>query len=195
MTQTTWRGEVSLAYASTSCSFVTEGSQSRILEDPPWCHGGELLTGLLLVACSACCLIEPRTTCPGVASAPLPHQSLTKEMSYSWIWWRHFLSGVPSSQMILAVSTWHKTHQLRETADWWTLPWKKRLTEPRLLVRCRQSQWGELGALSVNSRVRTQKIFKIKIVQSYILPQKTLFLLFVSQFGSIIGKDVTFWAL
>jgi hypothetical protein len=30
-------------------------------------HGGVLLTGLLLMACSACFLIEPRTTNPRVA--------------------------------------------------------------------------------------------------------------------------------
>jgi hypothetical protein len=34
-----------------------------------WCrgHGGMLLTGLLPLACSACFLIEPRTTSPGMA--------------------------------------------------------------------------------------------------------------------------------
>ena len=39
-------------------------------------------TGLLLMACSACFLIEPRTTNPGIAlptmAGALPHQSLRK---------------------------------------------------------------------------------------------------------------------
>ena len=34
-----------------------------------WCrgHGGVLLTGLFIMACSACFFIEPRTTSPGMA--------------------------------------------------------------------------------------------------------------------------------
>ena len=37
-----------------------------------WCtgHGRMLLTGLLLMACSACFLIEPRNTSPGVMALP-----------------------------------------------------------------------------------------------------------------------------
>jgi len=46
--------------------------------------------------CSACFLIEPRTSSPGVELLTmgwaLPHQSLVKEMPYSWILWRHFLN-------------------------------------------------------------------------------------------------------
>lgn len=46
-------------------SLVTEGSQDR---NPDWAglgdrsHEGTQLAGLFLVACSSCCLIEPRTT-------------------------------------------------------------------------------------------------------------------------------------
>ena len=62
--------------------------------------GGVLLTGLHLVACSACFLIEPRTICPGMAPSKireaLPHHSLIKKLSYkltcSLILRRHFLS-------------------------------------------------------------------------------------------------------
>ena len=63
-----------------------------------WCsgHGEELLTDLLPMACSACFLIEPRTTSPGMAPPTRGwtclHQSITKKMPYSWILWRHFLN-------------------------------------------------------------------------------------------------------
>jgi hypothetical protein len=51
-----------------------------------WCRGhrGVLLTGLLLVVCSACFLIEPRTTIsevsPPTAAGPFPHQLLIKKI-------------------------------------------------------------------------------------------------------------------
>ena len=49
-------------------------------------HGELLLAGLLLMAPSACFVIEPRTTSPGMASLAVgwtfPHQSLIK-MPYS----------------------------------------------------------------------------------------------------------------
>ena len=59
---------------------------------------GCCFTGLLLMACSACFLIEPRTTSPGMA--PLTWLSLltpiTKKvpyrLAYVQILWRHFLS-------------------------------------------------------------------------------------------------------
>ena len=47
----------------------------------------ELLPGLLLMACSACFLIEPRTTSPGMAPLTmgwaLPYQSIMKKIPYS----------------------------------------------------------------------------------------------------------------
>ena len=59
-----------------------------------------LLTDLLLMACTACFLKEPRTTSPGMAPPKvgwaLPHQSLSKKITYrlanSLILWRGFLS-------------------------------------------------------------------------------------------------------
>ena len=73
---------VYLAYASISV-FIIKGSQDRKLktgQEPGGRsnrdHEGVLLTGLLLLACSACFLIEARTTSPGEAppttAAPSP---------------------------------------------------------------------------------------------------------------------------
>jgi hypothetical protein len=77
-----------------------------------WCggHWGKLLTGLFLMAFSACFLIEPRTTSPRMVpptmDCTLPHQLLIKAMPYSLahnpIFWRHILIEAPSSQMTLA---------------------------------------------------------------------------------------------
>jgi hypothetical protein len=91
-----------LAYTSTLL-FITEGSQDRNSEragtwrqelmQRPW---RELLTGLFMVAFSACFLIEPRATSSGMATPTLgwnfPHQSLINKMPYSWILWGHFLN-------------------------------------------------------------------------------------------------------
>jgi len=56
-----------------------------------------LLTGLLPLPCSACFLIEPRTTSPGTAPSTtswvLPPWSLVEKMPYSWVSGRHFLKG------------------------------------------------------------------------------------------------------
>ena len=55
-----------------------------------------LLIGLFLIACSACFLIQPRTTSPGMASPIMDwvpsHQSLRKKMPNSWMLWRPFLN-------------------------------------------------------------------------------------------------------
>jgi hypothetical protein len=52
---------------------------------------------LLPLPCSACFLIELRTTSTGMASSTmswtLPPWSLIEKMPYSWISWRHFLKG------------------------------------------------------------------------------------------------------
>jgi hypothetical protein len=91
------------AYTSTLL-VITKGSQDwnsdragtwrQELMQRPW---RVLLTGLLPLACSACCLIEPKTTSPGMAPPTLgwalPPWSLIEEMPYSWISWRHFLKG------------------------------------------------------------------------------------------------------
>jgi hypothetical protein len=52
--------------------FITKGSQdwnSSRSGSRSWCrgHGGMCLTGLLPLACSACSLIEPKTTSPEMA--------------------------------------------------------------------------------------------------------------------------------
>jgi hypothetical protein len=56
-----------------------------------------LLTGLFPLACSACFLIEPRTTSQGMAPPTmgwaLPPWLLIEKMPYSWISWRYFLKG------------------------------------------------------------------------------------------------------
>jgi hypothetical protein len=73
-----------------------------------WCrgHGGMLLTGLLIMACSPCFLIEPRANSPGMALPTmgwaLPNQLLIKKLLYSQIFWRHFLNWSSSFQMALA---------------------------------------------------------------------------------------------
>jgi len=81
--------------------FITKGSQdwnSSRSASRSWCrgHGGMLLTGLLLLTCSACFLIEPKTTSPGMAPLimgwALPPWSLVEKMPYSWVSWRHFLN-------------------------------------------------------------------------------------------------------
>ena len=98
-----------------NCSSSKEGRGGTQTGQKPggrsWCrgHGGVLLTGLLLMACSAFLLIELRTTSPDMASSivgwALPHQSLIKKCyiglpiagSYRGI----FSIEVPSSQMTL----------------------------------------------------------------------------------------------
>ena len=86
------------AYTSTLL-FITKGSQdwnSHRSGSRSWCrgHGRMLLTGLFPQPCSACFLIEPKTTSPGMAPPTmgwaLPIWSLVEKMPYSWILWRHF---------------------------------------------------------------------------------------------------------
>ncbi|EDL13592.1 mCG147471 [Mus musculus] len=68
-----------------------------------------LLTGLLIMACSACLLIEPRTPSHSLAqpieSWALSNQSLIKKMPYTFAYnpsnGGSFLVKIPSSQMIL----------------------------------------------------------------------------------------------
>lgn len=70
-------------------------------------RGGLLLIDLLLMAFSACFLLELRTTCPGVepptVSWALPYQLLIEKMlhrlAYCRILWRCFLCYILSSQM------------------------------------------------------------------------------------------------
>jgi hypothetical protein len=99
-----WEERVYSAYTSTLL-FITKGRQDwnssragtwrQELMQWPW---KVLFTGLLPLACSACFLIEPKTTSPGMAphtmSWALPSWSLIeKKMPYSWISQRHFPEG------------------------------------------------------------------------------------------------------
>ena len=87
------------AYISTLL-FITARIQDRNSSrsgSSSWCrgHGGMFLAGLLLLACSACSLIEPRLPAqrwshPQGVFPPL--SSLIEKMPYSWISWRHFLN-------------------------------------------------------------------------------------------------------
>jgi hypothetical protein len=86
------------AYISTLL-FITKGSQdwnSSRSGSRSWCrgHGGMFLTGLLPLSCSACSLIEPKTTRQGWShpQGAFPPWSLIEKMPYSWISWRHFLN-------------------------------------------------------------------------------------------------------
>jgi hypothetical protein len=62
--------------------------QGRNLQTGADAETMEGFTRLLPLACSACFLIEARTTIPGWA---LPTLSLIEKMPYSWISWRYFL--------------------------------------------------------------------------------------------------------
>ena len=91
-----------------SHSLLGEAQVRTQIEQEPagrsWCrgHGRVLLTGLIPMACSACFLIEPRTTSPGMTPPTmgwaLSHWSLIKKMpcrlTCSWTLWRHFLLRV-----------------------------------------------------------------------------------------------------
>ena len=63
---------------------ISEGRQGRDLEAET--EAEAMATVLLSKSCSACFLIQPRITCPGVVpptvSWTLPHQPLTKKIHY-----------------------------------------------------------------------------------------------------------------
>jgi hypothetical protein len=88
MTKATWGGKVYLAFTFTSQS-ITNGSQdinsSKSLKAGADAEAMEVccsLACLLLIPCSACFLIEPRFTSPGMARPTkvlaLPHHQLRK---------------------------------------------------------------------------------------------------------------------
>lgn len=105
MMKTTWEERVYLAYCSTSL-FIVEGSQNSNSGGRSWFrrHGGELLTGLFFMTCSACFFIEPRTNSPGMAPLTvdwaLLYWSLIKKMpcrfAYSLLLQRIFPTEAPS---------------------------------------------------------------------------------------------------
>ena len=74
-------------------------------------YGGVLLTGSLLMACSACFLTQPRTTSPGEApptvGCVLPYLSIIKKMpSETCNYGAIFAGDIPSSQMTKLVPSW-----------------------------------------------------------------------------------------
>ena len=82
--------------------------------------GGVVLTGLFFMACSACFLIEPRTTRPGVAPPTMawnllpqsPIKKMPYRLAYSWILRRHFLDWgflLSSDSLACVKLTWHYT--------------------------------------------------------------------------------------
>jgi hypothetical protein len=86
------------AYISTLL-FITEGSQewnSSRSGSRSWCrgHGEMFFIGLPPLGCSACSLIDPKTTSPEMApptrGPPPSPRSLIEKMPYSWISWKHF---------------------------------------------------------------------------------------------------------
>ena len=97
--QTSWlrskmgEGRVYSAYISILLLLTKESDSSRS-GSRSWCrgHGRMFLTGLLPLACSACTLIEPKSTSPEMV--PLtrgpPPWSLIEKMPHSCISWRHF---------------------------------------------------------------------------------------------------------
>jgi hypothetical protein len=141
---------VHAAYTSTLL-FISKGSQdwnSSRSGSRSWCRGheGMLLSVLLLLACSASLLIEPKTTSPEMAPPTmdwaLPPWSPIEKMSYSWISWRHFLKG---GSFLCDNSNWVKlTHKnqpvpvLRIRAE---CPFgRTHITSPNYITRCRQTK-------------------------------------------------------
>jgi hypothetical protein len=82
-----------------------------------------LLTSSILMACSACFLIEPRIIRPGMAPPTKgwahSHRSLIEKMSYSWISWKH----CPQPRRLSDGSSlcWHRTIQY--TGAGWNRVW------------------------------------------------------------------------
>jgi hypothetical protein len=86
-----------------------------------------LLTGLLLLACSACFLVEPRTTSPDAALPTrgwvLPHQLLNKKVLYrpvcSLILRIYFLIEKNKSHLSDDSSLWQVDIKLASTLRCW----------------------------------------------------------------------------
>jgi hypothetical protein len=69
---------------------LKQGRKQELMQRP-W---RDVLTGLPPLACSACSLIEPKTTRPEMVppTGAFPLWSLIEKMPYSCISWRHFLT-------------------------------------------------------------------------------------------------------
>jgi hypothetical protein len=66
------------------------GADAEAMDGCPWMS----MDGLLPLACSACFLIEPKTTSTEMVPPTMdPSPLITEKMPYSWISWRHFLKG------------------------------------------------------------------------------------------------------
>jgi hypothetical protein len=117
---------VYLAYTSTLL-FITKGSQdwnSSRSGSRSWCrgHGGMFFTGLRPLACSACSLIEPKTTSPGMATPTIGRWSLIEKMPYSWISWGFSSRVAPFFVITLVcVKLTHKASQYTQS-EWYMSP-------------------------------------------------------------------------
>jgi len=123
--QTTWPrsrlGRKGFIQLTSMLLFITKGSQdwkSSRSGNRSWYrgHGGMFLTSLLSLTCSACSLIDPKTTTPGMALPTmgwvLPPWLLVEKMLYSWVSWRHFHNWDLFSVITPAcVKLTHKTSQ------------------------------------------------------------------------------------
>ena len=101
MTKATWGGK---GYISLNSQVIlhhwgksSRNSRQEVMQKP-WRNS---VSCLLPIACSACFLLAPRTTCPGVATPTvgwaLPDPPLIKKMHHRLaqkpIWCRHFVNG------------------------------------------------------------------------------------------------------
>jgi hypothetical protein len=81
--------------------FITEKRSGQEPRSRSWCrgHGGVVLTGLVLMACSACFIIAPGITHSGVSlpmkDGPIHISSMKKmphRLAHRAVWWGHFLN-------------------------------------------------------------------------------------------------------
>jgi hypothetical protein len=115
---------LTLLHHCSSQKEVRTGTQAgKKRGDRSWCwdHAWMLVTGLLIMTCSACFLIEPRTTSPGIGTTHNglgpPHQSLINKMPYR-LDQEPDLAGAFSQlriPLLKLMSSWHKTFQHTRT--------------------------------------------------------------------------------
>lgn len=96
----------------TGCSLtsreVRAGTQDRHLEAGAEGHGQVRLPDLFLMACSACFLIQFKTSCPGVAPSTvewiLPHQSFHHEIDLQKYLWASLLEAFSQMKFFFPVN-------------------------------------------------------------------------------------------
>jgi len=142
--------------------FITKGSQdwnSHRSGSRSWCrgHGGMLLTGLLPLACSACFLIEPRTTSPGMAPLTmgwvLPPWPLVEKMSFTWVSWRHFHNWDSFSVITPArVKLTHKTSQDTSSLAWLCPSWGRMSLRAQVNAKKHHCLGGVVVSLGLQTR-------------------------------------------